>query len=240
MSDFNASEYIRSAAEAEHNTPESVCGTDERQVVDPLSPYYEAICFLGIDAADGTKWRGTGFYINYGGQAALLTAAHCIYIRDHGGYASKVNIVQGKDGNSQPRGVVTVNSSNLRVPEAWKNSGNHTDDWGIIIVGGRPWGLGVQTLNDSQLVGTEIKTAGYPSDKPGYKMWKEQGPVKSVTPQKIYYMEDTYGGQSGSPIWAQVPGQTYWNAVGVHAYGGCPNSSTRITSAMLNQINEWI
>jgi V8-like Glu-specific endopeptidase len=239
MSTINSSDYIRSAAEAEYFVPESVCGVDERVVVNPLDPYFEAICFLCIDAADGTKWRGTAFYINFGGQAALLTAGHCVYMRDHGGFPSNVHIIRGRNGDKEPFGITTIASSGLRVNDQWKSSPDQNYDWGLILVGGQRWGLGVQIMTDDILVATQVKTAGYPGDKPGYQMWAADGPVKSVSPQKVYYMQDTYGGQSGCPLWAPVPGQSYSNVVGVHAYGGCPNSATRLTNDILSQINAW-
>lgn len=235
----NYSDYIRSAAEAVYGGPESVCGQDERTIQNPLAPYYEAIAFLAIDAADGTQWRGTGFFINYGNQAAVLTAGHCVYMKNNGGFAKNIGIVLGKDGNSQPKGVINVGTSGLRAPDQWKNSTDQNYDWGLIIVGGQRWGLGVQVQPDNVLNGMPIITAGYPADKPGYQMWGDNGPVSSVSTNKVYYMDDTYGGQSGSPVWGPVPGQSYSNVVGIHAYGGCPNSATRVTNEMLNLINTW-
>ncbi len=222
-------------------TLETVIGTDERVTVDPLGPTFETICYLGLTASNGKRFRGTGFYINFGGQAALLTAAHCLYSRRHGGYMRTVKVIRGRSGRTMPFGIQTVDSSKLRVPDIWKTSSPHEHDWGVIIMGGTPWGLGCSALADSDLYQKTIRTAGYPGDKRGYKMWYDDGPVTKATQRKIYYMEDTAGGQSGSPVWAKVPGTTYWDAVGIHAYGRSfsGNSATRITQDILNQINEW-
>jgi len=50
-------------------------------------------------------------------------------------------------------------------------------------------------------------------------------------------MLDTFGGQSGSPTWRFVNEQRH--AVGIHAYGGCPNSSTRIVPPVFNNMLAW-
>jgi glutamyl endopeptidase len=228
--------YLRSAFEAQELLgQEAVCGTDERIIINPLNTYYEAICFLGIDAIDGTTWRGTGFYINYGGQASILTAGHCIYISQHGGFAEKIHVIRGREGNQMPLGITTVNASNLRVPDEWKRDNNHEHDWGLILMGGNPWGFNCSALSDNDLINKEIRTAGYPADKPEFKMWSDHGPIKRTTTQKIYYMQDTYGGDSGGPIITT----SSWNAIGIHTYGRCPNSATRLTQNHLNQIKTW-
>lgn len=226
----------------EGKAPKTVIGTDDRVQVDPGAPYFEAIPYLGIKWPNGEASRCTAFYINHGSQASLLTAAHCLYNSGKGGYAASVDIIRERSGSSMPYGITTVQGSDLRVPDAWINNGGWTNDWGLILVSGGRWGLALQTMSDSQLNGATIRIAGYPGDKSGYKMWYDSGPVTNVEPKKVYYREDTYGGQSGSPVWAKVPGRTWWNAVGVHAYGlsgGTENSATRITSSVLNQINAW-
>lgn len=228
--------------EGQGKAPKSVIGTDDRIQVNAGAPYFEAIAYLGIRWSTGGRTRCTGFYINFGHQASLLTAAHCLYNSGRGGYASSVDIIRERDGSYMPHGITTVQGADLRVLDGWKNSRRSTDDWGLILIPGPRWGLGLQSMSDSNLDGTTVRIAGYPGDKPGYKMWYDSGPVTSIGPGKVYYKEDTYGGQSGSPVWAQVPGQSYWNAVGVHAKGvgsGTSNSATRITNAILNQINTW-
>ena len=50
-------------------------------------------------------------------------------------------------------------------------------------------------------------------------------------------MLDSKGGQSGSPIWRNQDNQRL--AIGVHAYGGCPNSATRINREKFNQMLSW-
>lgn len=218
-----------------------VIGYDERVVVDPLEPpYFSAICYLGCTAPNGKRYRGTGFYINFGGRAALLTAAHVLHSRADGGMMRSVEVIRARSGRRFPFGRFTVRSSALRVPAQWSASSDPNFDWGIILVDGESFGFGVAALDNRHISNMTMRTAGYPGDKPGYKMWFETGPVTRVLPGKIFYKEDTAGGQSGSPVWVRAPAQDYWLAVGVHVHGRqSGNSATRITPDILAQITAW-
>ena len=232
--------YAMSAAELAFSATESVCGEDERVLVDPLIPPFEAIAFLGITTSDNKKVRGTGFFINYGSSSIILTAGHNLCIKDHGGYCQKISIIRSRDGDKQPYGTLFASRESLRVPSLWEESADETQDWGIIVLAGSPWGFSCASLTDDQLGRKEVRTAGYPADKEGYKLWYDHGPIVSVAETSILYMEDTYGGQSGSPVWTKHPETSDWVVVGVHTYGGCPNKATRVTQAMLDQIGEWL
>ena len=62
------------------------------------------------------------------------------------------------------------------------------------------------------------------------------GRVTKVESRRIYYMLDRAGGQSGSPTWRYRYGKRH--AVGIHAYGGCPNKSTRISKAVFDNMKK--
>jgi len=76
-----------------------------------------------------------------------------------------------------------------------------------------------------------------PGDKPAGTMWLAAGPITKVEPRRLYYMIDTYPGQSGSCVWRLRSGQR--TAVGIHAYGGCPNGATRITTEVFVNMKRW-
>jgi V8-like Glu-specific endopeptidase len=82
-----------------------------------------------------------------------------------------------------------------------------------------------------------VNNSGYPGDKPFGTQWFNAGAITQVTNRKIYYMIDTYGGQSGSPVWRFLNGQRH--GVGIHAYGGCPNSATRIVKEVFDNMLAW-
>jgi V8-like Glu-specific endopeptidase len=72
--------------------------------------------------------------------------------------------------------------------------------------------------------------------------------VLQVTERRIFYEVDTYGGQSGAPVWIHEEEGAPPLAVGVHAYGtggvpvgGAPsNSAPRIIPEVLDKIIEWV
>jgi V8-like Glu-specific endopeptidase len=241
----NYGEFSLIASEVVFNNAESVCGEDERIAVNPLDPYFEAICFLAITFSDGRQLRGTGFYINNGNTAGILTAGHCVCDNQRGGFASSISIIRGMDGSNQPFGSLKVDNTMLRATKEWIDSKSEEHDLGLIILSGEPWGFSCAHLEDEALRGAEARTAGYPADKKqseigDFHMWYDHGPINNVDSNRIFYMEDTFGGQSGSPIWTKVPRSDSWVVVGVHTYGGCPNNATRITKERLDLINSWL
>jgi glutamyl endopeptidase len=68
------------------------------------------------------------------------------------------------------------------------------------------------------------------------------GRVRHKQSRRIYYSIDTYGGQSGSPVYTIGP-----YAVGIHAYstladdvdGQQHNSATRIFLKLFNTLEYW-
>jgi len=217
-----------------------VCGTDNRtQVTAVTTAPWRWNCQLIITLANGSKARGTGWFA---GPCLVMTAGHCVYSHDTGGWARSIEVIPGKNAASQPYGSVT--SSNLRSVSGWTGgkSGNPEFDYGGILLpnstlGNRVGWFGVANLPDAELNGLLVNTAGYPGDKPFGTQWFMSDKLTRVTPRKLYYQIDTYGGQSGSAVWRLKSGQR--QAVGVHAYGGCPNSATRINADVFNNIVAW-
>lgn len=228
---------------SQFHTPltESVCGTDERIRVDTTAEPFDAICFMTLELENGSRSRGTGFYIDIGtDKGVLLTAAHCLYDKNSETFMKQVRIARGRSGEKLPYGMQTFQSTAMRVPEDWKTSAAQYADYGVVLLDKPNPTKGFELYNaaDEELVGVTITTAGYPADKSGFYMWMDRGPVSSVKTGKIYYNEDTFGGQSGSPVWTRSAAGGL-ACVGVHSYGGCPNSATRLTKHVIDQIRKW-
>lgn len=228
--------------EQEQPLAESIClGEDERLRADPEAEPFDAICFLTLVQPNGRRARGTGFYAEFpDGQVAIVTAGHCLY--EKGKYMSNIVVARARNGEKAPFGMDTFKTTELRVPEKWRDGYSQVHDYGLILIDQsslpdvKPFKLDV--LDDDTLNKANISTAGYPADKPGFHMWMDKGPVKSLKEGKIFYYEDTYGGQSGSPVWLRRDNLPI--CVGIHAYGSCPNSATRITDKVLGQMQTWI
>lgn len=231
-------EALRDAGELEFPEPEDVCGRDDRVRISPATNIpWRWICQLIITRADGSGSRCTGWFI---GPRTVMTAGHCIYSHAAGGWARQIEVIPGMDGASRPFGSQIGTS--FRSVLGWTRDRNHEYDYGAIILpnnnlGNRVGSFGFAALSDSELQNLLVNNSGYPADKPFGTQWFNAGRITRVTARKLYYLVDTFGGHSGSPVWRYLNGQRH--AVGVHAYGGCPNSATRITTGVYNNMLAW-
>ena len=206
---------------------ESVCGNDNRVQVDPMtSQPYNWICFLSIVTHDGKRYIASGFKINLPESdcIAVVTSGHCTYIDGH--YAKSISVT------FPAQGTITVYAKDLYASPEYVASQDPNYDYGLIVLPGDTCGFGWSSIiPDTELANLNVTNCGYPGDKPRATMWITGGPITNCTLNKIYYMNDTYGGESGSPVYAWYQG--YWTVVGVHSQGGCPNSAVRFTPDMI-------
>lgn len=222
----------------EYPLPESVCGRDDRVRISPATAIpWRWIAQLIITFPNGNRSRCTGWLI---GPRTVMTAGHCVYSRGNGGWARTIEVIPGLDSAVRPFGSQVATS--FRSVNGWINSSDPNFDYGAIILpncdlGRRVGWFGFASLNDGSLRNLQVNNSGYPGDKPFGTQWFNAGRITSVGARKIYYMVDTFGGQSGSPVWRLANGQRH--AVGIHAYGGCPNSATRITAPVFNNMLAW-
>lgn len=218
--------------------PESVCGRDDRVRISPAAAApWRWIAQLIITFANGARSRCTGWFI---GPRTVMTAGHCVFSRANGGWARSIEVIPGLDVTNRPFGSQVGTS--FRSVVGWTSNSDPNFDYGAIILPNRDLGnrvgwFGFASLNDASLQSLLVNNSGYPGDKPFGTQWFNAGRITNVTARKVYYMVDTFGGQSGSPVWRLLNGQRH--AVGVHAYGGCPNSATRITLPVFNNMLAW-
>jgi V8-like Glu-specific endopeptidase len=232
-------EMLPASCTLEYATPETVCSTDDRvQITATTSIPWRWICQLVITMANGGQSRCTGWFI---GPCTVMTAGHCVFSHSAGGWARRIEVIPGMNGGSRPYGSQIGTS--FRSVQGWTGgSGDPNYDYGAIILpnstlGNRVGWFGFAALTDSSLQNLLVNNSGYPGDKPFGTQWFNAGRITNVTSRKIYYMIDTFGGQSGSPVWRLQNGERH--AVGVHAYGGCPNSATRIVQPVFNNMLAW-
>jgi len=221
----------------EYMSAETVCGRDDRVRISPATAIpWRWICQLIITMPNGAGFRGTGWFI---GPKCVMTAGHCVFSKSNGGWARKIEVIPGMDATSRPYGSAVGTS--FRSVTGWTNNTDPNYDYGCIILptalGNVVGYFGFASLTDSSLNQLLVNNSGYAGDKPFGTQWFNAGRISQVTARKIYYMLDTFGGQSGSPVWRFLNGQRH--AVGVHAYGGCPNSATRIVKPVFDNMMAW-
>lgn len=216
------------------NDSRSLIGEDNRVRVDntKMMPY-SAICYIEIEWSDGSTSLGTAFMIY---DDLALTAGHCVYSSENGGWATNINVWPGKDGYgfwNNPYG--TTESTYLRTASEWVSTEDEEYDWALIEleepIGNETGWFGIG-WSASDLTGTDVTISGYPGEH-RYYQYKMSDEITRCTTNKLYYdVIDTTGGQSGSPIY------TSGNIVyGIHCYGYIDepeNSGTRITEWRYN------
>lgn len=219
--------------------PESVCGRDDRVHITQGSKIpWRFICQLVITMKDGRKSRCTGWMIS---PRTVMTAGHCVYSHSAGGWAQSIEVIPGMNAASRPFGSAT--GRQFYSVMGWTKSRKHTHDYGCIIlpkdqaIGNRTGWFGFASLPKSHLKNLLVNNSGYAGDKSFGTQWFNAGRINKINSKKLYYMLDTYGGHSGSPVWRFKNNKRH--AVGVHAYGGCPNSSTRINSDVFKNMKNW-
>jgi glutamyl endopeptidase len=96
----------------------------------------------------------------------------------------------------------------------------------------------------SSITGVTGHLTGYPTDRgSGLYQYYDTDPIKKKTTNRLYYLIDTYGGQSGSGTYRIIDGDRYIVAVhsGYNFYLTREyNRGTRLTSSKMDQIQEWI
>ncbi len=227
----------RRALEAQ---PESIPAGDDRQRVadtqDTTAFPWRCLCRLDITSANGRRYLGTGWLA---GPRTVITAGHCVYLQDDGGWASQVKVVPAYQEGSAPFGSFT--SSDLHSVTGWTEQKAPPHDYGAILL---PQALstgflGYAVYADEELSDQDVNVYGYPGDKnQGSALWGHFRKLYRVTAQQLFYNLATWGGQSGCPVWVKDGDDRV--AVGIHNYGGDPaNYATRITDAVFDDIGAW-
>ncbi len=231
-------------------TLESVIAADDRSRIleTEMSPW-RMICALRINSSVGT-FIGTGWFVS---PTTILTAGHCVHdSQQMGGWADTIEVSPGRDHEEFPFG--TVSSANLSTLTIWAEERDPDFDIGCIQLneplGGQTGWFSVASLPAQELEDFQVNISGYPGDRGnGEQQWFHANRVLSVSARRVFYDVDTFGGQSGSPVWIHEDVGAPPIAVGIHAYGigGTPstmgitaNSAPRILPETFDIIQQWI
>jgi glutamyl endopeptidase len=228
------------AAITQARTREVVIGLDDRIQITNTTDYpWRCICALRITARDGSRWSGTGWFA---GPYTVITAGHCVYLHDNGGWARQVEVIPGC--NSFDRPYESSTSTRFRSVGGWINGKQNSHDYGAILLprsydaGERIGSFGYVSLDSGAFDNLVVNISGYPGDKPPFTQWFHAGSVDSATPTAIIYQMDTAPGGSGGNVFTIKNGQRY--AVGIHTNGASTgNSAVRITQSVYDNINSW-
>ena len=228
---------------------ESVIGADGRERVSLAVTSTFPLSAIGqIEfRQDGTGYICTGYLIDGN---SVLTAGHCSF---DGGQNDPIESATFFPGRERSNGAVvnafgSCSMTAVWAPDQWKLEGKVAHDYSVQQLGPgcdfseTAGSFGLFTLpGDNAFAGRRLRVEGYPGDKPYGSRWRMAGEVYRNNINTLFYPMDTFGGQSGSPLFK-------WNrpscggpcSAGVHAYGsiGNPpmNSGPMLTAARISTI----
>ncbi len=220
----------------------SVIGADGRVLITSVTTFpWRSVVKLYVRAADNTNWICSGEMID---AFHVMTAGHCAYLHDHGGWAASIRVVPGMDQTYWPYNYAWSNLT--RTYTGWTVDEDWNHDWAVLRldrnVGSFTGWMGRITAATGNAIYTEtMNVAGYPGDLDGgARMYFDSDAGSTSTDNKHWYWADTAGGMSGGPVWRYVNPNRY--IMTVHAYGAdaSGNSGTRLNQNKYDMINTWL
>jgi len=219
---------------------EVVIADDDREVVtDVLVTPWKKIAALRIKAQNGRTYAGTGWFIS---PTVLAIAGHCVFMHDEGGWPVNIEVIPTMDGNNRYFGSAT--STKFESNEGWVNDRNSDYDYGVIFLD-KPLSEQIGYFSfaaapDEYLNANIANISGYPVDRDrGTKQYYHARNIFRSSSRRIYYDIDTYGGQSGSPVWMNL-GENERVVIGIHTTGNSTsNFGTRITEEVFKNLENW-
>jgi glutamyl endopeptidase len=230
---------------------ETIIGADRRVRINPTTSYpARATTFIVFNQGSGT-FSCSGWLIS---KDTVATAGHCVNTGPAGGsaWSTNVTVYPGRNGSSSPYG--TCGASRLWSVSGWVNNGNENYDYGAIklncTIGVTTGWYGYFWQSDT-LTGYPASTRGYPGDKNFGTQWLSdncagasgftQCKIAVTQTHQLFYSNDTFDGQSGSPIYYDRSSTCNPCGMAIHAYGlhgsyphNTYNHGERITQSVYN------
>jgi V8-like Glu-specific endopeptidase len=237
--------------------PNIILGSDGRvRITNTSENPYRKVVKLSVHFRTDPKDRRYGCTGSLVANKYVLTAGHCVYDRDKGGYIDSAEVVPGLNGTYKPYGSAYMTKP--RASSGWINERDNNYDYALITldrkIGDTVGWFQMASLNEDMLKASVVRTAGYPGDKGSgtllaTQMWYDDNlGVASVSSTLLKYDMDTYDGQSGSPVYVFIYRNyySYPTAVAVHS-GTCgwyvvgkKNCGARLNSERLKLLASWI
>lgn len=223
-------------------------GSDDRVLIPDHGvtnrPFSAVVSIMSV-YPDDTITYGSGAMI---GPDDLLTAAHCVYRSDYGGWANVYAFPA-----LTPSGLTFpgARDENIWTNKHWvgyeQDSMNFAfnHDYAYVDLDAP---VGFQTgwldIESGGWTGSLVETVGYPGDYGSEQMVYSSGTVDQVSGNVFEFYDDldSYRGQSGSPVFlTDSTGEI--DIVGIVSHEGYwpvdMNGVLKLNSYMVNQINDW-
>ncbi|MBS0272463.1 MAG: trypsin-like serine protease [Proteobacteria bacterium] len=218
-------------------------GRDDRvRVTDTTEVLWRVHGHLEMLFPNGKKYIGSGTMVNH---RHVLTAGHCLYSIDLGGWATAITFSPALNETYYP--IIPAKVTHLLTVKGWTDETDSRYDMGMLILdrdlGEETGWYGISSDTDKFLKSLSINVTGYPGDegKDGRQMWTMPGSIKKLDSDQFTYTLDTTGGQSGSGVWSHLSHPEGNYCVGIHTTGGeYYNTATRISSSKFDRFVSWI
>ena len=235
-------------SELEFEAQREIIGVDTRVVVPNtrIAPFRYICTLMELDDTD-PFCTGTLVAPN-----VVLTAAHCIF----GENPADITVVPGRNGTQRPFSTARavrfafaqgftgradfVRARDYAVIYLDRPIGNTVGHWSIAHTSSRIDPIGTSISGAPVPNGQQLHISGYPSDKVRIignppqrflQQWRARNVLRTIDQRgMMHYLNDTFGGQSGSPIWverrASLGGRVM---IGLHVGGDDLGQSTATT-----------
>lgn len=201
---------------------ESVINQDDRTRVTNTTSYPNSAIGRLVFQAFGGQFQCTGFLIDAN---TVLTSGHCVH---EGGTSSDADFftdhqfTPGQNGATAPFG--SCGATELWTTPQWYDDQAEYHDLGIVqldcSIGDTVGWLGYFAVPGAHALLDEPEhVRGYPGDRPAGTMWTDKARIRASQGLMVFYRNDTFGGQSGSPVFQWGPDCDGPCAMAVHGYG---------------------
>ncbi|MBY8989412.1 MAG: trypsin-like serine protease [Candidatus Lokiarchaeota archaeon] len=222
--------------------PSDVSGTDDRVRITPTTSYpWSSIVKIFVSWDDYNTY-GSGTMID---KNHVLTAGHCVYSQERGGWANSVKVVPGADNGNEPFGHAWA--INMRTYTRWISDEDRNHDFAVLTldrdIGLQTGWMELYTTSPWNPIYTGIfNTAGYPYDLDnGKNLYSTHDHGIDAHEYTHSYCLDIEGGQSGSPVYRYDGTNCRIFSIVAYSWIGMGiNFGPRINWNKRDCINNWI
>lgn len=177
---------------------DGIIGLDNRvQITNTTDSPYRNVCYIEAYFKDGFVCYGSGVLVYFD---VLLTAGHCVYKSEHGGWATHVTVTPAKNGkDNNPLG--STYATHFTSNEGWTVNGDGKCDWAIVDLkkGFDTWQLFGYYNNYYDQLGTSVTAIGYPKDHQ-YYMYTDTNSITYASEYIFVVLCDFTDGESGGAL----------------------------------------
>lgn len=214
--DGAASRASTAAASPRSSAPDAVAAFGPLQTVRNVArPPWQMNARLFIGWPDGVMGSCSASLI---GPHHAITAGHCVYSHEDGGWAAWLVVVPAYEEGRAPLG--TARGAHAMSWEPWIQAGDFNHDMAVIAldqdIGLQAGWFGLSALSCGEVKGLPISNAGYPAEAPfdGERLIFRSGRGDTCHSATVVHLDGaSWGGHSGSSTYLRYADRRYITGV---------------------------